>query len=181
MGVHGAGRLGHTRAAHPLVCVAWRHGRRISHARTPLRERSSSVASYDFDEPVERRSIDEASLKWGRYKRPYLHSPSDHDAPPASLKDEVLPMWVADMDFRSPPCVLEALQDRVAHGLFGYTAPSARLNRNVAVGIATTVLDCSLVSCLALVCIVLLTSCLDGRITSRGAMHGKWSLIRSFG
>ena len=90
---------------------------------------------YDFDAPVERRSIDEASLKWGRYKRPYLQTPSDSAAPLPSLEDEVLPMWVADMDFRSPPCVLDALHDRVAHGLFGYTAPSARLNESVVVSV----------------------------------------------
>ena len=87
----------------------------------------------DFEVPVERRSIDEASLKWGRYKRPYLQTPSDPEPPPACLPDEVLPMWVADMDFRSPACVLQALQERVAHGVFGYTAPSARLNGNVVV------------------------------------------------
>jgi bifunctional pyridoxal-dependent enzyme with beta-cystathionase and maltose regulon repressor activities len=95
-----------------------------------------------LDVPVERRSIDEASLKWGRYRRPYLQSPSDPDAPAVSLPDEVLPMWVADMDFRSPPCVLQALHDRVAHGLFGYTAPSERLNRNVVVSVMTKAKVC---------------------------------------
>ena len=35
--------------------------------------------------------------------------------------EDILPMWVADMDFRSPTCVIEALQNRVAHGIFGYT------------------------------------------------------------
>lgn len=44
------------------------------------------------------------ALKWEKYK--------DRD---------VLPMWVADMDFAAPPCVCEAMQDRVAHGVFGYT------------------------------------------------------------
>jgi len=36
---------------------------------------------------------------------------------------DVLPFWVADMDFQSPPAVLEALSERVAHGIFGYTEP----------------------------------------------------------
>ncbi|GKT06848.1 MalY/PatB family protein [Desulforhabdus sp. TSK] len=45
-----------------------------------------------------------ASLKWDRY----------------SGRD-VLPLWVADMDFRSPPAVLEALHQRIDHGVFGYT------------------------------------------------------------
>lgn len=35
----------------------------------------------------------------------------------------ILPFWVADMDFRAPACVLEELQKRVAHGIFGYTDP----------------------------------------------------------
>lgn len=36
---------------------------------------------------------------------------------------DILPMWVADMDFVSPPEVLEALRNRVNHGVFGYTLP----------------------------------------------------------
>ena len=70
------------------------------------RTKAAAPAAFDFDEPMERRSIDEASVKWGRYRRPYLQSPDDPDAPPASLADEVLPMWVADMDFRR--CVMPA-------------------------------------------------------------------------
>jgi len=46
------------------------------------------------------------SLKWQKYEG-----------------REVLPVWVADMDFRSPPDVMEALKDRVEHGVFGYTIP----------------------------------------------------------
>lgn len=55
---------------------------------------------YDFDACIERRDTD--SLKWGLYD------------------DDVLPLWVADMDFRSPEPVIRALQERVAHGVFGY-------------------------------------------------------------
>lgn len=55
---------------------------------------------YDFDQPIDRRGTD--SLKWNAY------------AP------DVLPMWVADMDFLSPPPVLRALCERVEHGIFGY-------------------------------------------------------------
>lgn len=51
---------------------------------------------------IDRRNT--ASLKWDRY----------------SGRD-VLPLWVADMDFRSPPAVLEALHRRIDHGVFGYT------------------------------------------------------------
>ncbi len=37
-----------------------------------------------------------------------------------AFDEDVLPMWVADMDFLSPPAVIRALQERVAHGVFGY-------------------------------------------------------------
>ena len=36
-------------------------------------------------------------------------------------EENVLPMWVADMDFRTAPAIIDALQKRVAHGIFGYT------------------------------------------------------------
>ncbi|MEI7704148.1 MAG: PatB family C-S lyase [Deltaproteobacteria bacterium] len=60
--------------------------------------------TFDFDHPPDRRGTD--SLKWGRY----------------SGRD-VLPMWVADMDFVVAPPIQEALARRVAHGVFGYSAP----------------------------------------------------------
>lgn len=57
---------------------------------------------YDFDEPVPRKGTN--SYKWD------------------TVKDEdVLPMWVADMDFRTAPAIVGALQKRVEHGIFGYT------------------------------------------------------------
>ena len=57
---------------------------------------------YDFDEIVPRRGTN--SYKW------------DSDADP-----DVLPMWVADMDFCTAPAITDALAARVAHGIFGYT------------------------------------------------------------
>jgi len=63
--------------------------------------------AYDFDEVVERRSSD--SAKW-HYFNP-----------------DVLPMWVADMDFRAAPPILEALHERIEHGVFGYSLDSAKL------------------------------------------------------
>ncbi|MGO2133184.1 MAG: MalY/PatB family protein [Halomonas sp.] len=59
---------------------------------------------YDFATPIDRRhpKNDWSSFKWHRYA------------------DDVLPLWIADMDFASPPEVIEALQARVAHGVFGY-------------------------------------------------------------
>ena len=57
---------------------------------------------FDFDEVVPRRGSHCA--KWD--------DPAD---------DRTLPMWIADMDFRTAPAIREALQRRVAHGIFGYT------------------------------------------------------------
>lgn len=45
---------------------------------------------------------------------------------------DVLPLWVADMDFRSPPAVIEALRARVDHGVFGYSTAPAELGEAVA-------------------------------------------------
>ena len=56
---------------------------------------------YDFDKTIDRRATN--SYKWD------------------SAPDGVLPMWVADMDFRTAPAIIDALQKRVAHGIFGYT------------------------------------------------------------
>jgi cystathionine beta-lyase len=64
--------------------------------------------SFDFETLPDRRGT--GSLKWDRY-----------------AGSDVLPMWVADMDFLSPPCVVEALRRRVEHGVFGYTAPHAEV------------------------------------------------------
>ncbi|PAM93745.1 cystathionine beta-lyase [Flavobacterium sp. IR1] len=58
---------------------------------------------YNFDEIVTRK--DTGSIKW--------------DEGPFG---EVLPMWIADMDFKSAPEILAALDKRIAHGVFGYTA-----------------------------------------------------------
>jgi cysteine-S-conjugate beta-lyase len=59
--------------------------------------------SFDFDEVVDRRGT--ASEKWDKYRG-----------------RDIIPLWVADMDFRSPPAVIQALHERVSHGVFGYTA-----------------------------------------------------------
>jgi cysteine-S-conjugate beta-lyase len=59
---------------------------------------------FDFDSVIERRGT--GSEKWEKY-----------------CGQDVIPMWVADMDFRSPPAVIDALRLRVEHGVFGYTGP----------------------------------------------------------
>ena len=57
---------------------------------------------YDFDELVERRGT--GCVKWDESKYP-----------------DVIPLWVADMDFKAAPAILEAVQKRAEHGVFGYT------------------------------------------------------------
>ncbi|HSB06066.1 MAG TPA: PatB family C-S lyase [Thermodesulfobacteriota bacterium] len=62
---------------------------------------------YDFDQIIERRGTD--SNKWQRYG------------------DDVIPLWVADMDFISADPILQALHQRIDHGIFGYTRPTQEL------------------------------------------------------
>ena len=57
--------------------------------------------NFDFDKNIVRRGTQ--SLKWD--------VPDDND---------VIPMWVADMDFQAAPAIRKALEQRVAHGVFGY-------------------------------------------------------------
>ncbi|MCR5643744.1 MAG: pyridoxal phosphate-dependent aminotransferase [Prevotella sp.] len=65
---------------------------------------------YDFDEIVERRGT--GCVKW------------DEEAPCQGggriPPEEVIPLWVADMDFRAAPAILEAVRKRAEHGVFGY-------------------------------------------------------------
>lgn len=64
--------------------------------------------SFDFDTVFDRRHTN--SLKWNKYK-----------------SRDVIPMWVADMDFPSPAPIIETLHERVDHRIFGYTVPSDEL------------------------------------------------------
>lgn len=66
----------------------------------PMPSTGRGAARYSFDHVVERRGTD--SLKWSRYGA------------------DVLPLWVADLDFAVPPPVVEAVRRRVEHGVFGY-------------------------------------------------------------
>jgi cystathionine beta-lyase len=60
--------------------------------------------NFDFETAIDRRGGD--SQKWNKY-----------------AGRDVLPLWVADMDFAAPPAVVEALERRVAHRVFGYAKP----------------------------------------------------------
>lgn len=66
------------------------------------------MKKYDkFDQIIPRRNTD--SIKWNLYP------------------EDVIPLWIADMDFQSPPEVIHALHERVNHGIFGYGTSSAEL------------------------------------------------------
>lgn len=58
------------------------------------------MSEFDFDKIVLRRGT--RSYKW-------------------DSREDVIPLWVADMDFRTAPCIIDALKSRVEHGVFGYT------------------------------------------------------------
>ncbi len=62
---------------------------------------------YDFDEVIDRRQHN--SAKWG------------------AVEGDCLPMWVADMDFRSPPSAIDSMIERAEHGIFGYTFDPPKL------------------------------------------------------
>ena len=70
------------------------------------------MTTFDFDRLPARRDSD--SNKWRKF-------PAD-----------VLPLWVADMDFASPPAVVAALRARVEHGFFGYLVERPELQEVVA-------------------------------------------------
>ena len=61
---------------------------------------------YNFDEVIDRR--DTGSLKW-------------------HYDDETIPLWVADMDFKAAPPILNAIEQAVQHGILGYTKPTDAL------------------------------------------------------
>ena len=63
------------------------------------------MAKYDFDTYIERRGT--SSMKWDLVGERF----GDPD---------LLPYWVADMDFKSPPEVIEAIEDKLKHGVLGY-------------------------------------------------------------
>lgn len=67
------------------------------------------MEKYNFDTIIDRRGTDALKLEvlQERYGRA-----------------DLLPMWVADMDFESPSCVKEVIIERAKHGIFGYTVPS---------------------------------------------------------
>ncbi|NTV10626.1 MAG: putative C-S lyase [Zoogloea sp.] len=76
-----------------------------------------STDTFDFASAPDRRDSD--SIKWRRY-----------------AGRDVLPMWVADMDFAAPREIIEALHRRIDHGVFGYAEPWPSLIEAVIEGVA---------------------------------------------
>ena len=70
------------------------------------------MAAIDFDQQVDRSNT--FSTKWERY-----------------ADTETLPMWVADTDFKAPKAITQALQERIDHGVFGYTMVPPQLNQTI--------------------------------------------------
>lgn len=62
---------------------------------------------YDFDELIERRGT--GCVKW------------DERPEAVDSSDGIIPLWVADMDFKAAPAIMDAVMKRAAHGVFGYT------------------------------------------------------------
>ena len=69
--------------------------------------------AFDFDAPTNRLHTD--SIRWDNFN-----------------SKEVLPLWVADMDFKSPPCVINALSERIQEGVYGYTHSPNNFNHSIA-------------------------------------------------
>lgn len=72
-------------------------------------DKEGPVARYDFDRVVERRGTGSLKYDWGMQR---------------VGRDDLLPLWVADMDFPLPDEILDDIKRRVDHGIFGYTEPA---------------------------------------------------------
>ena len=65
--------------------------------------------NYNFDEVIDRSNSDCSKIE---------------SLKPLFGREDIIPLWVADMDFKSPPAITRALMKRVEHGVFGYTVQS---------------------------------------------------------
>jgi cystathionine beta-lyase len=70
------------------------------------------MTAFDFDTPTDRSGT--MSVRWEKY-----------------AGRDVIPLWVADTDFRAPPAVIEALHRRIDHGVFGYTLAPPELREQI--------------------------------------------------
>ena len=104
--------LGKTPGVRPVFLRGVTHYNDVMDETPAFTADQTAATECDFDGVVERR--DTGSIKWDRYKG-----------------RDVIPLWVADMDFESPPAVIKALHRRVEHGVFGYTRASDELEAAV--------------------------------------------------
>lgn len=88
--------------------------------------------TYNFDEVIERRGTD--SVKWDGVKSVWG-------------RDDLLPMWVADMDFRTPPFVMEALRKRLEHEVLGYTSACEEWYISICSWLSVAMVGTSLARC----------------------------------
>jgi len=72
---------------------------------------SVDCKKYDFDEVIDRKNTDSLKYDFGKERMG---------------REDLIPLWVADMDFRLPDEILSDLTDRVNHGIFGYTDPKEK-------------------------------------------------------
>lgn len=71
---------------------------------------------FNFDKIIDRTN--NFSAKWSEMNKNFG-------------TNNLLPMWVADMDFLTAPCVMEALKDRLEQGIFGYTTRPSSYNESI--------------------------------------------------
>ncbi len=79
--------------------------------RLQNKQQRETIVTVDFDRIIDRSNT--SSLKWERFSA------------------DTIPLWVADMDFQTAPEILEALHERIDHGVFGYTVPDETLSQLV--------------------------------------------------
>ena len=75
------------------------------------------MSRYDFDKVTDRHGTSSLKYDFGIERR---------------RRDDLLPLWVADMDFKLPEEILDDIRDRVNHGIFGYTDPKEDYQKAVA-------------------------------------------------
>ncbi len=72
--------------------------------------------SFNFNKIIDRTN--NFSAKWSEMNKNFG-------------SNDLLPMWVADMDFLTAPCIMEALKDRLEQGIFGYTTRPSSYNESI--------------------------------------------------
>lgn len=90
---------------------------------SPSLHNDSIYMQYDFNTPINRKNT--YSCKWD-FCAKYLGDGISH------VPDDIISMWIADMDFMTAPPIKEALKSVVEHGIYGYSDPSPDIEQCVA-------------------------------------------------